>query len=84
MGRSKLSAVSGINLRDVSLRLTSRVSQEGTEAAEWDRNTWPELRNLAENHPEAGVHFQGRSAELLRLVVLTESRNCTLHPLSKR
>ena len=81
MGRSKLSAVSDVNLCDVFLRLASRVSQEGTEAAEWDRNTWPELRNLAENHPEAGVHFQGRSVELLRLAVLTKSRDCTLHPL---
>lgn len=36
-----------------------RISEAGTEAAGWDKNTWPELENLAKNHPEAGVHFQG-------------------------
>ncbi len=35
-----------------------RVSTKGTPAAEWDRNTWPALKDLAQNHPEAGVHFQ--------------------------
>jgi hypothetical protein len=37
----------------------SSVSIRGTEAAEWDRNTWAPLEDLARNHPEAGVHFQG-------------------------
>ena len=35
------------------------VSEEGSLAAEWDRNTWPELERLARDHPEAGIHFQG-------------------------
>lgn len=35
------------------------VSANGTNAAEWDKNTWPALEDLARNHPEAGVHFQG-------------------------
>ncbi|KAK2802241.1 hypothetical protein FQN50_007421 [Emmonsiellopsis sp. PD_5] len=34
------------------------VSLSGTEAAEWDKNTWYPLADLAKNHPEAGVHFQ--------------------------
>lgn len=34
-------------------------SEKGTAAAEWDRNTWSALQDLAKNHPEAGVHFQG-------------------------
>jgi D-amino-acid oxidase len=34
------------------------VSVKGTEAADWDRNTWEPLADLARNHPEAGVHFQ--------------------------
>ncbi|KAK5058792.1 hypothetical protein LTR84_011056 [Exophiala bonariae] len=34
------------------------VSVRGTPAAEWDRNTWAPLENLARNRPEAGVHFQ--------------------------
>lgn len=38
---------------------SGRVSVRGTEAAEWDKNTWAPLEDLAQNHPEAGVHFQG-------------------------
>ncbi|KAI4107684.1 MAG: hypothetical protein LQ339_002590 [Xanthoria mediterranea] len=34
------------------------ISEAGTEAAEWDKTTWPELEDLARHHPEAGVHFQ--------------------------
>ncbi|KAI9754170.1 MAG: translation initiation factor eIF-2B subunit alpha [Chaenotheca gracillima] len=34
------------------------VSITGTEAAEWDKNTWPELNRLAADVPEAGVHYQ--------------------------
>jgi D-amino-acid oxidase len=36
------------------------VSLSGTDAAEWDKNTWGPLENLARNHPGAGVHFQGK------------------------
>ena len=36
------------------------VSVKGTKASEWDRDTWRPLEDLARNHPEAGVHFQGR------------------------
>lgn len=39
--------------------MTLRVSTKGTRAAEWDRDTWPELEKLARVHPESGVHFQG-------------------------
>lgn len=35
------------------------VSVRGTPAAEWDKKTWPALQDLAQNHVEAGVHFQG-------------------------
>lgn len=35
------------------------VSRRGTEAAGWDRDTWGPLEDLARNHPDAGVHFQG-------------------------
>lgn len=37
------------------------VSKEDTEAAEWEKNTWPPLYRLAKEHPEAGVHFQGKN-----------------------
>jgi D-amino-acid oxidase len=30
---------------------------EGSEQARFERETWPILRDLAENHPEAGIHF---------------------------
>ncbi|KIW00468.1 uncharacterized protein PV09_07992 [Verruconis gallopava] len=34
------------------------VSVRGTQLAEYDKNTWGPLEDLARNHPEAGVHFQ--------------------------
>ncbi|KAJ5374431.1 D-amino-acid oxidase [Penicillium concentricum] len=34
------------------------VSISGTDAAEWDKNTWGPLEDLARNNPGAGVHFQ--------------------------
>ncbi|KAI9836602.1 MAG: hypothetical protein M1819_001234 [Sarea resinae] len=34
------------------------VSLSGTDASEWDKNTWPELARLAKDVPEAGIHFQ--------------------------
>jgi len=34
------------------------VSIKGTPAAERDKKTWPVLEELAQNHPEAGIHFQ--------------------------
>ncbi|RMD42220.1 hypothetical protein DV735_g2867, partial [Chaetothyriales sp. CBS 134920] len=34
------------------------VSKAGTAAAKWDRDTWAPLADLAQNHPEAGIHFQ--------------------------
>ena len=37
-----------------------RVSNRGTDAAEWDKKTWAPLADLAQNYPEAGVHFQGK------------------------
>ncbi|ETN45548.1 uncharacterized protein HMPREF1541_09380 [Cyphellophora europaea CBS 101466] len=36
----------------------THVSVRGTEAAQWDKNTWAPLEDLARDHPEAGVHFQ--------------------------
>ncbi|KAJ5705883.1 hypothetical protein N7536_001572 [Penicillium majusculum] len=34
------------------------VSYTGTDSAEWDKNTWGPLEELARNHPDAGIHFQ--------------------------
>lgn len=31
----------------------------GTEAVNWEFNTWTELEKLARLHPETGIHFQG-------------------------
>jgi hypothetical protein len=36
----------------------SSVSYTGTDSAEWDKNTWGPLEDLARNHPDAGIHFQ--------------------------
>jgi hypothetical protein len=44
----------------VCIRTNSEsVGKEGTPSQEYERNTWPELAKLAQEHPEAGVHFQG-------------------------
>lgn len=36
------------------------VAKEGTASGDFERDTWPELSRLAQDLPEAGVHFQGR------------------------
>lgn len=64
MGRCKLHAVcSSRNHPEFgcaeSVDARVRVSVGGTEAAQWDKDTWGPLADLARNHPEAGVHFQG-------------------------
>ncbi|KAL4872599.1 hypothetical protein BDV12DRAFT_161842 [Aspergillus spectabilis] len=30
----------------------------GSDHAKWERETWQPLKDLTENHPEAGIHFQ--------------------------
>ncbi|KAE8146403.1 FAD dependent oxidoreductase [Aspergillus avenaceus] len=34
------------------------VGKADSSHARWERNTWPVLKDLAEKHPEAGIHFQ--------------------------
>ncbi|EXJ81579.1 D-amino-acid oxidase [Capronia coronata CBS 617.96] len=34
------------------------VGARGSKAAEYEKDTWAPLEDLAQNHPEAGVHFQ--------------------------
>ncbi|PGG97101.1 D-amino-acid oxidase [Blastomyces parvus] len=34
------------------------VGLPGTAHAEWEKNTWPVLADLAKNDPSAGIHFQ--------------------------
>lgn len=51
--------VKHFSMKLLTLDVASSVSIRGTEAAEWDKNTWAPLEDLAQNHPEAGVHFQG-------------------------
>ncbi|KAJ5246346.1 hypothetical protein N7468_001329 [Penicillium chermesinum] len=33
------------------------VGKKGTPHQSWERSTWPVLKKIAENHPEAGIHF---------------------------
>ncbi|KAL8983664.1 MAG: hypothetical protein Q9177_004913 [Variospora cf. flavescens] len=40
------------------------ISEAGTEAAGWDKNTWPELENLAKNHPEAETAIYQRAKDV--------------------
>jgi hypothetical protein len=44
-----------------TLTANTAVSIKGSPAAEWDRNTWPVLDDLARNHPESGIHFQSKA-----------------------
>ena len=36
----------------------TRNSMATKEDSRWERRTWPELKRLAEEVPEAGIHFQ--------------------------
>lgn len=36
-----------------------RFGKAGSDAADWEKATWPFLKELAEKHPEAGLHFRG-------------------------
>lgn len=36
-----------------------RVGQENSKVGQWEKATWPHLQGLAQNCPEAGIHFQG-------------------------
>ena len=42
-------------LMDVGL---GRTGKEGTTHAQWEKATWPKLKELTENSPDAGIHFQ--------------------------
>lgn len=39
--------------------LIHRFGKAGSDAADWEKATWPFLKDLAEKHPEAGLHFRG-------------------------
>ena len=43
--------------------LWNRTGAEGSAHARWETNTWPVLEDLAQNHPEAGIHFQSKNAQ---------------------
>lgn len=68
------------------IRSIYRTSEKGTDAAEWDRVTWYHLRDLARNHPEAGIHFQSTFLLLLLTQWLSISvcvSVCRIYPNSK-
>lgn len=35
------------------------MGKEGSAHQAWEQATWPALKELAEKHPEAGLHFRG-------------------------
>lgn len=45
------------------------VSKSDTQAAEWDRHTWSWLYQLANDYPDAGVHFQGTDQSFRRFML---------------
>lgn len=44
------------------LVLTSH-SMSTNENSRWERRTWPEIKRLAAEVPEAGIHFQSERAQ---------------------
>lgn len=38
-----------------------RFGKVGSTAAEWEKTSWPVLKELTEKYPEAGIHFRGMS-----------------------
>lgn len=34
-----------------------RTGKDGTLQAQWERATWPKLKELTEKSPDAGIHF---------------------------
>jgi D-amino-acid oxidase len=60
------------------------VSIRGTKAAEWDENTWGPLEDLAANHPEAGVHFQGGFRSCWQIFLKADQgKECEIHSRTK-
>lgn len=43
---------------DVKLAMLIGGSYSDKAGSKWERNTWPELARLANDVPEAGIHFQ--------------------------
>lgn len=46
---------------DAGLLLNSH-SMSTNENSRWERRTWPEIKRLAAEVPEAGIHFQSECA----------------------
>lgn len=57
------------------------MSERGTPAAQWDKDTWAPLEDLARNKPEAGVHFQGVLSANARslLVSANDKTECEIY-----
>jgi hypothetical protein len=45
--------------KHVAKILNASVGAENSKLGQWEKETWPHLRDLAQNFPEAGIHFQG-------------------------
>lgn len=40
-----------------------RFGKAGSQAAQYEKDTWPYLREITEKYPEAGIHFRGVSSK---------------------
>lgn len=43
---------------DLMDAVVGRTGKEGTAQAQWEKATWPKLKELTEKSPDAGIHFQ--------------------------
>lgn len=44
--------------KDVTDSLNTSVGAKDSNLGNWEKATWPYLEDLAQNYPEAGIHFQ--------------------------
>lgn len=63
-----------INAFTDSISWKKSMGEDGTTQGRWEKNTWPVLKDLAQNHPEAGIHFQSKHPDTIWLfyVIPTE------------
>lgn len=59
------------------------MSTRGTKAADWDKDTWAALEDLARNHPDAGIHFQGKWERIRLRLSINNDEECEIHSRSK-
>lgn len=53
----------GLNSESLDCADIYRFGKAGTPAAQYEKETWPFLKEITEKYPEAGIHFRGMSTD---------------------